>query len=259
MSDLVNVAPGQCYLEFVSTTQLRLVRRNGKFLPLKIGGNWEAKIVPATPITIDNTGLAANTDHYVYSFDNAGTLELEVVTTGYSEDPDTGVQIQTGDDSRTLVGFARTGAGTPGVFQAQGLGTLSWFNRRAVRLQNQGTGYGSVSGSFPAGAEVSSGFRQHFVSWADDRPLAYINTSASSNGPANNVVGMGYDTTVIEQQYAGSGTAYFAQTGIVSSVVGDETDHYITIIAGSSGTVYINGNQSANQGVTQTVAVVVQG
>jgi hypothetical protein len=259
MADLVNVAPANCRLDFTSTTALTLSRKDGAYLPLKIGGAWEAKLIPSAGVTVANTGLAAGTDHYVYAFDDSGTLTLEVVTTAYAVDADTGVKIKTGDASRTLVGFARTGAGTPGVFQAQGLGTLSWFNRKGIKVENNGTTYGSVAGSFPAGAEVSSSFRQHFVSWSDDRPFGYINASAGSNGAANNVVALARDTAVVEQCYAGTGVAHFGPVSIGSSLDGDETDHYITIFAGSSATVFINGNQTANQGTMATVAVVVQG
>lgn len=259
MGDLVNVAPGQCRLDFTSTILLTLSRKDGAYLPLKIGGAWEAKLIPAGGVTVANTGLAANTDHYVYAFDSAGTLTLEVVTTAYAVDGDTGVKIKTGDASRTLVGFARTGAGSPGVFQAQGLGTLSWFNRKAVKVENKVTTFGSVTGSFPAGAEVNSAFRQHFVSWADDRPLAYINASAGPTNASDNMAALARDTTVLEQEYLGTAGTIFAPVALVSSVDGAETDHYITIFAGSSATVYVNGNQTANQGTTATVAVVVQG
>lgn len=253
------VSPGQCRLDFVSTTQLKLSRYDGQYVPQYIGGVISVSVVPAAGVTIANTGLVANTDHYVYLYDNAGTPTLEVSTTGYVVDTTYGFKVKSGDNSRTLVGFARTGAGTPGVFQAQGLGTLSWFNRLPIKVENKSTTYGSVTGSFPGGAEVSSGFRQHYVSWADDRPLAYINCGGGPNGAANNMVGLAQDTTLIEGEYFGTGAAVFAPFHIASSLPGAETDHYVTIFAGSSTTIFINGNQTANQGVNATVAVVVQG
>lgn len=257
---LVNVVlPGQCRLDFVSTTELTLSRFQGKWLSVKVGSDWIAHEIPSAGVDLANTGLAANTDHYVYAFDSGGTLTLEASTTGYAVDADTGVKIKSGDATRTLVGFARTGAGTPGVFQAQGLGTLSLFNRRNVKVENKGTTYGSVAGSFPAGAEVNTAFRQHFVSWADDKPHAYINCSGGSNGGADNVMALARDTSVLEQEYCGTGVAHFGAIHLSSYVDGAETDHYITIYAGSSSTIYVNGNQTANQGTTATVAVVVQG
>lgn len=254
--DKNNACVGQCRLDFVDGTTLRLSRKDGAYLPLKIT-TWQAKLIPAVGVDLSNAGADPDTNYYIYAFDSAGTLTLEYSVDAYEIDADVGIMIRMATPSRTLVGFARTDGA--GEWQVQGLGTLSWFNRKAVRVQNQNTGYGSVAGDFPAGSEVDSDFRQHFVSWADDRPLAFINTSAGSNGAANNMVAMAHDTAVIEEQYCGSGTAYFGQTGIVASVPGDETDHYITIFAGSSTTIYINGNQTANQGMTQTVAVVVQG
>jgi hypothetical protein len=128
MSDLVNSAPGQCRLQVDSTSQVSLQRFAGGYLPLKIGGNWEAKLIPSTGPTLANTGLTAATLYYLYAYDNSGTLTLEASTTGHVTDSDTGVEVKSGDVSRTLVGAALMGAGTPGTFQAIGVGTLSWFN-----------------------------------------------------------------------------------------------------------------------------------
>src|SRR6185503_14640432 len=136
MADLVNVAPGQCRLVVTSSSLLTLNRHQGAYIPLKIAGNWEAKLIPSTAPTLSNSGLTAATLYYIYAFDNAGTLELEASATGHSPDPDTGVEIQTGDDSRTLVGMVFMDAGTPGTF-VDSTGKrwcLNWFNRRVLDL-----------------------------------------------------------------------------------------------------------------------------
>lgn len=257
MADLVNAAPGQCRLEYDSATALKLVRKDGAYLPLKISGTWQAKLIPSTPPTLSTAGVANSTRYYIYAFDNAGTLTLERDTTGYVSDTDVGVMVKSGDPTRTLVGLALTNAS--GQWQVQGLGTLSWFNRRRQRVENKSTGYGSVAGSFPAGAEVNSAFRQHYVAWADCRALAYINGSMGPLDASSNVVALARDTTVLEQQYHGTGGANFSPCGLVSSIAGDEQDHYITVFAGSTTTVYVNGNQTANQGTTLTVGVDVLG
>jgi hypothetical protein len=128
MADLVNSSPGQCRLQRDSASQLSLQRYQGAYLPLKISGTWAAKLIPASGPTLSNSGLVAATLYYIYAFDNAGTLTLEASTTGHAVDATVGVEIKSGDATRTLVGVASMGAGTPGTFQPIGVGTLSWFN-----------------------------------------------------------------------------------------------------------------------------------
>lgn len=43
-----------------------------------------------------------------------------------------------GNNANSLVGMIQTGAGTPGIFQAQTsllIGCINWFNRRNLALQ----------------------------------------------------------------------------------------------------------------------------
>jgi hypothetical protein len=259
MSDLVNVAPGQCRLDFVSTTQLKLSRFAGAYLPLKIAGVWEAKLIPSGGVTLSNSGLTAATRYYIYAFDNAGTLTLEASTTAHAKDTDTGVEIKSGDASRTLVGLAFMGAGSPGVFLAQALGTLSFFNRALKASRVNAALYNSRNNA--AYGEIDTGFRCHFVNWADDVPVASITTVHGANGAADGWGAIYLDgSTQFSEQYHGQGAGDFSPMTLVDGITGvtDETDHYVTMFVKGSTTIFVGGNQLSNK-MNSTVIVSVMG
>jgi len=255
MADLVDLAVAQCRLDFVTTTQLKLSRLDGYSMPLKIGGVWSAKTIPSGGATVSNSGLAANTKHYVYAFDSAGTLTLEVVTTAYAIDSATGIKVKNGDDTRTLVGLAVTGAGSPGVFKAQGLGTLSYHNRRRQISRIDTAAY--FSGNNASYTEVDSSLRVTFVNWADDTPICWYNTSGGVNAGADQWLAIYLDGSTFKvEQYGGTGGTVFMRTGLHASLTGvtDEASHFVTLMRKESATQFIGGNQTTNK--MNTVAEV---
>lgn len=185
MADLVNVVyAGQCRLKRNSDTEVQLNRYRGKYISLKIGSNWEAKIIPSPGPTISNSGLAADTLHYVYAFDSSGTLTLEISTTGHATDADTGVEIKSGDATRSLVGMLRTGAGSPGIFVDSTTRRLlrNWFNREMAFAENRFTANrATTSATF---VELNTEIRVDLLCWADERIRAemsgVVNASTST-------------------------------------------------------------------------------
>lgn len=118
---------GQCRLTFVSPAECRLMPCNGDGL-----------VINDKQYRIDQAGIAlpiaavtgANgTANYVYAKDNgSGGIALEGVTTNHARHTN-GVEIKSGDPTRTLVGMAFKNAS--GQFQFDGAlpGVASWFNR----------------------------------------------------------------------------------------------------------------------------------
>lgn len=184
MADLVNVVyHGQCRLKRNSDTELQLNRYRGKYISLKIGSVWEAKIITSPGPTISNSGLAADTLHYVYVFDSSGTLTLEISTTTHATDADTGVEIKSGDATRALVGMIRTGSGSPGIFVNSATRRLvrNWFNREKAMAENRFTANRTTaSGTF---VELNTEIRVDLVSWADE------NVHAEHSGVVNSAAG----------------------------------------------------------------------
>src|SRR6185436_10943304 len=136
MSDVATVAPFQGRLQVDSTSQLSLQRYRGAFVPLKIGGNWRAEIIPSSAPTLSNAGLTAATLYYVYIFDSAGTMTLEASTTGWAAASDTGIPTKSGDATRTLVGMVYMDAGSPGTFVDSSAKRfcLNYYHRRTLNL-----------------------------------------------------------------------------------------------------------------------------
>ncbi len=140
---------GQCYFQYVSTTQVKLVPKNGNTVTV----NGVPRQIPAVGITA-NVGscyvngvaaraLAISTGYNVYLTDVSGTLVLDFWSgTGSGHIPDTaanniGVEVRndsgTPDSTRTLVGKVGTNASAQ-LFTGQGASVISWFNQRPISL-----------------------------------------------------------------------------------------------------------------------------
>jgi hypothetical protein len=90
---------------------LRLVDANLVLLPLGGKSVWvanQARVIPSAGVGLTPTGLTASTTYFIYAAWVANALTLEASTTGYSDTD--GLAHKTGDESRTLVGMARTSA-----------------------------------------------------------------------------------------------------------------------------------------------------
>lgn len=178
-SDVINRAnplAAQCRLGYVSASVVRLSRRGGKKIPVKNGSSWEYWEIPSAGVDIASTDLAANdTAYYVYAKIAASALALEVSATGHAADSDTGVEIKSGDATRTLVGMVRK---TGGNFQdsiTQRF-TRSWFNRRRLPLFNAFTAdRTTASATF---VELSTEIRVEFISWAGEMAAASVIANA---------------------------------------------------------------------------------
>lgn len=154
---------GQCQLQYVGTTSIKLVPKNGN----KIVINGVPQTIPSAGVTLANTGLTAATLYYIYAYMNSGTMTLEASATTHATDTTTGVEIKNGDATRTLVGMVYMGAGTPGTFvdSVTQRFVASWFHRRRREM------YANVSPGTKTNtsvAELSSSLQLQFVTWADE-------------------------------------------------------------------------------------------
>jgi len=185
-------AHGQCRLSVVSATSLKLSPFNGQNLTI----NGAVEQVPSAGITISNTGLAASTRYYVYAAMSGGSMALELSATGHEQSA-TGVEVKTGDASRTLVGMIYTTANTPGQFVDTGANRnlANWFNRRQI---NAATGT-IVDTTTNTAFEELTGGRAVLLSWADEAVVVEVIGSVQSNSAGNNVhttsVGLDGSTT----------------------------------------------------------------
>ncbi|WP_153135180.1 hypothetical protein [Paraburkholderia agricolaris] len=120
----------QCYLS-QSGTGLVLSRKSGSYVTIQ----GIARQIPAAGVTLAATSVAANTLYYIYAYMSGKNMALEASTTARAVDATTGVDVKSGDSTRTLVGMVYTTAAnsfaavaTAGLFTP--INCLSFHNRK---------------------------------------------------------------------------------------------------------------------------------
>lgn len=217
-------------LTYISATSIQLGIGS---IPLKVGGVWSARAITSA-ITISNSGLAATTTYFVYAVDNAGATALELSTTGHVTDATFGVEIKSGDATRTLVGMIRTQGSTPGQFvdSPSQRFVASYFNRRLVPGLNGFTASRTTTST--TFVELNTEIRIEFASWGD--ALLITGGGESSNSGANNTNthSIGLDGTTAEdyviQSQAYTATADLTPPAMAHSLTPTEGYHFITLL-----------------------------
>jgi len=121
---------GQCRLS-LSGGNLLLSRFDGKLLTI----SGQPETVPSAGVSLSPSGLTPSTLYYIYAYMNSGTMTLEASATGHSTDSTTGVEIKTGDATRSLVGMVYVGTGPAFNDSALKRHVVSWHNRGDVLSQ----------------------------------------------------------------------------------------------------------------------------
>jgi hypothetical protein len=172
---------GECQLT-KSATNILLSPKNGNRLIV----NGVPCVVPDAGVTLAPTGLTAGTLYFIYATASGGIVNaLEASTTGHATQAGTGVEIKSGDATRTLVGMARPITGPAWQDAAQQRFVVSYFNRRNIGLVgNFSTGRTTTATTF---AEINSEIRCEALVWGDeavhvDSTLAAVFGLTSSTG-----------------------------------------------------------------------------
>jgi hypothetical protein len=172
-------AHGQCRLSVVSTTSLKLSRYNGACLNI----NGTVRQIPAAGVTISNGSLAASTLYYVYAYMNAGVMALELSATTHATNTN-GVEIKSGDATRTLVGMIYTNASAQFVDSGAQRFCANWFNRVSKSITGA---FNSVAVSSTSLVDVGAGAHAQWIAWADESFVvamvgsSFTNTAASGS------------------------------------------------------------------------------
>ena len=152
---------GQCKLAKVGANIVLSPLNGNKLL---IAGVSQS--IPGAGVSLAPTGLTPGSLYYTYAFMSAGVMTLEASTTGHSTDAATGVEIKTGDASRTLVGMTRPITGPAFQDSAAQRFVLSYFNRVDVTASVPYTA--NVSTSSATYVELSAAFRCEYLSWGNE-------------------------------------------------------------------------------------------
>jgi hypothetical protein len=204
---------GQCVFAYVNSATCRLSRKNGRFIT--IGG--VRRTLQSAGADLSSTGLNASTLYYVYAYWTGTAVALEASTTGHSVDANTGVEIKTGDASRTLVGMVYCPTAATFADSETQILVSSWFNRRPRTALSILTS-GNVSITTTSFSEVSSSLRLSALSWAGDSVSFGSGGSTWTGGAYSGFITMGIDAGLTEAQATlqvqiSSGRAPFSLSG----------------------------------------------
>ena len=178
-----------------------------------------------------------------------GGLTLEASTTGHAGDATLGVEVKSGDATRTLVGMARTNGSAAWVDSATQRFVRSWFNRQTAALKNSFTAdRATISVGTPV--ELNSEIRCEFLTWADEVVSGAMTGYCFSSTTSYCYHAITFDGTTPD---TGTVAATFGSTGDplgahVRKAGLSEGYHYATFVAwtNSASTITFAGGSSSN-------------
>lgn len=160
---------GQCRLK-LSGANLVLTPFNGNLLT--IAGT--PRPVPDAGVSLAATGLTPSTNYFIYAYMNSGVMTLEASATGHATSTtagNKGTEIKSGDDTRSLVGFARVVSGPAWVDSDAQRFVRTWFNDGGAETKNtiSTVSRPTISTASPSFSEIDSSYRIETLLWAGER------------------------------------------------------------------------------------------
>ena len=178
---------GNCRLDYVSTSIVRLNRCNGCILTI----DNTPQVIPVAGVDLSNAALASATLYNVYAYMNAsGVMTLEASATAGTVDPRNGMWVKTGDPARALVGMVYLVGGVFTMSQTRVLVT-SYYNRRRT------SGVLALNASSSSGTPTLWQDTIQFLSWGTGHSPSFagyghgvinnnIHNEVQMNGAGNN-------------------------------------------------------------------------
>jgi hypothetical protein len=245
---------GNCRLT-KSGANLVLSRLNGDGLTI----NGLVYSIPSGGVSLAPTALTPSANYYIYAYMSGATMTLEASLTTHATDTATGMEIKSGDASRTLVGLARTIAGPAWSDTSNARLVISWFNRRP-RQCLAGLG-ASVGTSSAAAAELTNALRCEFVTWGEHAMFAFDGYASNSTLGATVATYLSLDGTTLQDAYSvflNTGANQIGPVALSAAIDLSEGNHYVTpFVSVNTGTGTWIGNGSA--GVRCSMKGLIQG
>jgi hypothetical protein len=223
-----------------------------------IGGT--ARSVPGAGVTLAPTALTPGTLYYIYASWSGSAIVLEASTTGHSQHTD-GVEIKTGDSTRTLVGMARIISGPAWADTGAQRFVLSWFSRRDLSGTNVLTTIRTTTST--TFVEINSEIRSEFLTWGDESVvIGLAGTVIGSSGGNNVAAGLAIDNTTPLAAVMGnnSSSTRGMPIGLAANATPAEGYHYLTMIgavqAGTGSYQSSDGTGSDNGAKCRTFVTV---
>jgi hypothetical protein len=238
------LAPPCGRLVFVSATALAYKPFGGNLLKIN-GLNY---VIPNGGIAgLANTGvyvngtasqnLVASTDYWVFAFNNAGAVTADFRTAATHGPSATagneGVEVLTGNDTRTLLGLVHTTAGAQFADSATQRMVISWFNRRRRNMVNTFTAARTTSST--TAVELNAEIRCEFVVWGEDGPVFTANAisfpSTNASATTNSAIGFnaGVERSFVENQQETTGQPTMGGSVTISKAGLTEGYNYATM------------------------------
>lgn len=238
---------GRCRLSYQSTTALILTPYNGNTIVI----NGQVVTIPSAGVTLSNSGVTNGTK-FIYVYLNSGVPTLEASTTGHSTDSATGVEIKTGDATRTLVGMARLSGGI-WVNSSTIRYVLSYFNRREIVASNAFTSTVTTTST----SYTDLGFAVDWLTWADEPVKFSVNGSVYGSGTLNINTSIGVDGTSAQDVVSIADGATTNALALSHANSFSEGYHYSTALGKvTSGTGYWVGSGTAGERTTHQAIVM---
>jgi hypothetical protein len=259
---------GQCYLS-LSGSNLLLARKNGQYLFI----NGLPHSIPQAGVTLSPTGAVAGTFYYIYAFMNGSTMTLEYSTTTHATDV-TGIEIKSGDSTRTLVGAAYCLTAGTWTNTSNQLFVLSWFNRKSVHVSGYVPNTVVTTATGTAYTEFAPGVRVQYINWADammDYSLytnCYETVQVGANYSlvlnANNISGfIGVGNALSANTYLGQFNQLVVPAGTIASEKAEGNLNYMTLTlsinANGNSVTTIGGGLDTGAGSGSWIRLVTQG
>lgn len=249
----------QCRLT-KSGSNLLLSRCNGLGLTI----NGVAYAIPSAGVTLAPTALAVGTTYYIYAYMNAGTMTLEASATTHATDTNTGMEIKSGDSTRSLVGMARTITGPAWQDNFAQRFVASYYNRRPIEMRAVLASNQAISTA--TYGEISTTLRLEFLQWLGES--AQFNFQGSMLGGTGGSVfstQLAYDSSTSTSESYSDIQAYTAGAflnpacNLVATASSTEGYHFVTPLARQSGgatATYVGGSSSGARCVNNGVVMV---
>lgn len=218
------------------------------------------QVIPAS-LTLAPTSLTPDTNYYIYAYMNAGTMTLEASATTHATDTATGVEIKSGDATRTLVGFARVITGPAWQDSSSQKFVLSWFNRQPLNMSAAFTAGRSITSA--SYAELNSEIRNEFLTWAGEVVSSHLDgqvSNASNNGSC--FTSIAFDGSSQEAMSGGQSYAATAAFPVACSAMSNslsEGYHYATVVGSTGGGTTGTWRGSATPGDRCSLKTTVMG
>lgn len=121
-------AHGQCKLAIASATSIKLSPMNGQSLII----DGVVRAIPSGGVTLTNGGMNINTLYYIYAYMSFGVMTLEFSSTTGHATHTNGVEIKSGDSTRTFVGMVYANAAAQFSDGPTLRHVASYFNRSSI-------------------------------------------------------------------------------------------------------------------------------